>query len=184
MSGWLVGPIALAGVVVLERLGHKLTGSRAKGWIGSYLILGLVALAVGPQISTSGIFDWRVLVGVALALGGYRVGRLILGDRPDRPPSESRNLELVALAGVVAPVEELLWGAVVGPELGIPATAALFAVKHPLVDGRWRRVLGLLLFWIGLSLVRAYSWPLALALHIGANAGGVLIGHRQNLDQF
>lgn len=184
MSSWLVGPVALVGVVVLERLGNKLTGSRAKGWIGSYLLVGLAALALGPQVSASNRFDWRVLVGVALAVGGYQLGRLVLGDRPDRPPSESKTVELMALAGVVAPVEELLWGAVVGPEIGFVATAGVFAVKHPLVDGRWRRVLGLFLFWIGLSLVRAYSWPMALVLHVAANAGGVLIGHRQNLDQF
>jgi hypothetical protein len=84
----------------------------------------------------------------------------------------------------VAPVEELLWGAVVGPEIGFLATAGFFAVKHPLVDRRWRRVLGLFLFWIGLSQVRMYSSPLALVLHVAANAGGVIIGHRQNLDQF
>ena len=184
MSTWLVGPVALAGVVVLERLGTKLTGSRAKGWIGSYLLIGSAALIVGPEIPTPNALDWRVAVGVALALGGYQVGRLVLGDRPDRPPSESKTLELVALAGVVAPVEELLWGAVVGPEIGFLATAGFFALKHPLVDGRWRRVLGLFLFWTGLSLVRAYSWPLALALHMAANAGGVILGHRQNLDQF
>ena len=184
MSPWLVGPVALVGVVVLERLGRKLTGSRAKGWIASYVLIGVAALLVGPLTMKSSVLDWWVAIGVALALGGYQLGRLVLGDRPNRPPSESRNLELLALAGVVAPVEELLWGAVVGPEIGLLATAGFFAVKHPLVDGRWRRILGLFLFWIGLSLVRAYSWPLALALHIGANAGGVLIGHRQNLDQF
>lgn len=184
MSSWIVGPVALVGVVVLERLGTKLTGSRAKGWIASYLLIGLAALALGPQIPTRTTLDWRMGVGVALALGGYQVGRLALGDRPDRPLSESKTLELVALAGVVAPVEELLWGAVVGPEIGFLATAGLFAVKHPLVDGRWQRVLGLLLFWVGLSLVRAYSWPLALVLHMAANAGGVVIGHSQNLDQF
>ncbi len=132
----------------------------------------MAALAVGPQISTSGLLDWRVAVGVALTLGGYQVGRMILGDRPDRPPAESKTLELVALAGVVAPVEELLWGAVVGPEIGFLATAGLFAVKHPLVDGRWRRVLGLFLFWIGLSLVRAYSWPLGPGLAHGSQCRG------------
>jgi len=184
VSSWLVGPVALAGVVVLERLGKRLTGSRAKGWIGSYLIIGLAALVLGPENPTRNALDWRVALGVALALGGYQLGRLVLGDRPDRPRSESKTLELVALAGVVAPVEELLWGAVVGPEIGFLATAGLFAVKHPLVDGRWRRLLGLFVFWLGLSLVRAYSWPLALVLHMAANAGGVVIGHRQNLDQF
>ncbi len=135
MSSWLVGPLALLGVVVLERLGKKLTGSRAKGWIGSYLLIGLAALALGPESPTHSALDWRVAVGVALALGGYQVGRLVLGDRPDRPPSESKTLELVALAGVVAPVEELLWGAVVGPEIGFLATAGFFASQASL--GRW-----------------------------------------------
>jgi hypothetical protein len=59
MSSWLVGPVALAGVVVLERLGKKLTGSRAKGWIGGYLLIGLAALALAPRALTSSALDWR-----------------------------------------------------------------------------------------------------------------------------
>ncbi len=184
MSAWLIGPAVLAAVVVLERLGRRFTGSRAKGWILSYIVLGGIAVILQPTLPSANPFDWKVVLGVGLAMGGYQVGRVLLGDRPSQPPPDVRMLELVALGGVVAPVEELLWGAVVGPEIGMLATAGLFAIKHPLVDGRWRRIVGLFVFWIGLSLVRAYSWPLALGLHIAANVGGVLIGHRQNLDQF
>lgn len=184
MSAWLLGLLVLLGVVLVERVGRQVTGSRAQGWIASYGLLALIGLALDPKLTPARGFDWRVGLGMGLAIGGYQIGRAVLRDRPDRPPTDSRLLELVALAAVVAPVEELLWGAVVGPELGMASTAALFAVKHPLVDGRWRRLFGLFLFWIGLSLVRAYSWPLALVLHVVVNGAGVVIGHRQNLDQF
>jgi hypothetical protein len=123
-------------------------------------------------------------LGVPLALVGYPIGCALLGHRPYQSPPDSANLEMTALAGVVAPVEELAWGQRVEPSLGIPTTAALFAIKHAVIDGRWRRVGGLALFWIGLGLVRRRSPRLALGLHVAANASGVVLGHITGRDSF
>jgi hypothetical protein len=45
-------------------------------------------------------------------------------------------------------------------------------------------VLGLALFWSGLGLVRRQSPPVALLVHVVANATGVVIGHSLEQDQF
>lgn len=127
---------------------------------------------------------WALWLGVPLALVGYPVGCALLGHRPYQPPPDSADLEMTALVGVVAPVEELAWGQRVEPRLGIPITAALFAMKHAVIDGKWRRVGGLALFWIGLALVRRRSPKLALGLHVTANASGVVLGHITNRDSF
>jgi hypothetical protein len=122
--------------------------------------------------------------GVPLAIAGYPAGNALLRHKPTGPPPEELLVELLALAGVVAPVEELTWGGLVEPRLGIPATAMLFAAKHVVVDGRWRRAAGLALFWTGLGLVRRRSPRLALGLHIAANTSGVLVGHFTGEDSF
>jgi len=93
-------------------------------------------------------------------------------------------LELAAVAGVIAPVEEITWGGLVEPALGIPVTAALFAAKHVVIDGKWRRTVGLASFWVGLGLVRSRSPKLALGLHMAVNASGVLLGHLRSQDSF
>jgi hypothetical protein len=123
-------------------------------------------------------------LGVPLALLGYPIGCALFGHRPYQPPPDSIELELAALAGVVAPVEELAWGRQVEPRLGIPITAVLFAAKHAVIDGKWRRMGGLALFWIGLGLVRRHSPRLALGLHVTANASGVVLGHLTGRDSF
>jgi len=125
-----------------------------------------------------------VVAGLALAAAGYPMGRFLLGDRPVGPPPESAWLEAMAVAGVVAPVEELVWGRLVEPSLGVSVTSALFAAKHIAVDGRWRRSIGLGLFWIGLGLLRRRSAKLALLVHVGCNAAGVAVGHLTDRDQF
>lgn len=124
------------------------------------------------------------LAGLPLAAAGYPAGNALLRHKPSGPPREELSIELLALAGVVAPVEELTWGRLVEPGLGIPATAILFAAKHVVVDGRWRRAAGLALFWAGLGLVRRRSPGLALGLHVAANASGVLLGHITGEDSF
>jgi hypothetical protein len=124
------------------------------------------------------------VAGVSLAVAGYQAGNALLRHKPSGPPPEGLPLELLALAGVVAPVEELTWGRQVEPRLGIPATAMLFAAKHVVIDGRWRRAAGLALFWAGLGLVRRRSPKLALGLHVTANASGVLLGHIRGDDSF
>jgi len=174
----------LAGVVLAERAGRRLTGSRARGWIVAYVTLGLVGEWVGPTAPAPTAYAPAAVVGAIVAVVGYPLGRRLLHEAPDQPPPDSFRIELIALAAVVAPAEELIWGGIVEPGAGMLVTAALFAVKHPLVDGRWRRSLGLFTFWIGLGLVRAVTWQVALALHIALNAAGVVLGHRTRLDQF
>jgi hypothetical protein len=124
------------------------------------------------------------LIGIPLALTGYPLGCTLLRHKPYQSPPGPLALDLVALAGVVAPAEELTWGRLVEPRLGIPVTAALFAAKHVVIDGKWRRAAGLALFWVGLGLVRSRSPKLALGLHVAANASGVLLGRLQGQDLF
>jgi hypothetical protein len=81
-------------------------------------------------------------------------------------------------------VEELTWGRLVEPALGVPVTAALFAAKHVVIDGKWRRTLGLAAFWVGLGMVRSRSPKLALGLHMAVNASGVVLGHLNRRDAF
>ncbi len=181
---WLAGPAWLAGIVAIERLARHRTSSRARGWIAGYTTLGILGLLIGPAAPSAHSAGWGMAPGLVLATAGYPLGRAIMCDRPNRPPPDGTRLELVALAGLVAPVEELIWGAIVEPAAGVGVTAVLFAAKHPLVDGRWRRMPGLFLFWVGLGLVRSVSWPAALVLHVVLNAGGVLIGHARGADQF
>lgn len=176
--GWL------GAIVVVERLSRALIPSRAVAWILSYSALGSVAIVIGVEAPSIGSFGLAAAGGGILAAIGYPLGRALLGDKPEGPPPDPLWLELVAVGGVVVLAEELIWGAIVEPAIGIVATAALFAVKHPFVDGRWRRTLGLFLFWVGLGLVRSWLWPAALALHMVLNVGGVVLGHRSAADQF
>jgi hypothetical protein len=150
----------------------------------AYSVLGGAALIEGaPRRRRSG--GWPALVaGLPMAAAGYPAGNALLRHKPAGPPPEKLTIELLALAGVVAPVEELTWGRLVEPPLGIPVTAMLFAAKHVVVDGRWRRAAGLALFWAGLGLVRRRSPKLALGLHVAANASGVLLGHVRGEDYF
>jgi hypothetical protein len=150
----------------------------------AYSLLGAAALTAGaPARRLEG--GWPAMVaGLPLAAAGYPAGNALLRHKPSGPPPEELPIEALALAGVVAPVEELIWGGLVEPRLGIPATAVLFAAKHVVVDGRWRRAAGLSLFWAGLGLVRQRSPRLALGLHVAANASGVLLGHITGEDFF
>ena len=60
----------------------------------------------------------------------------------------------------------------------------LFAAKHVVIDGRWRRFLGLALFWLGLGALRRRSRALALGVHVACNGGGVVLGHITQQDRF
>jgi hypothetical protein len=121
---------------------------------------------------------------VPLVLAGYPLGCALLRHKASGPPPDPFVLELAAVAGVVAPAEEATWGRLVEPGLGIPMTAILFAAKHVVIDGKWRRAAGLALFWVGLGLVRRRSPGLALGLHVATNASGVLLGHLRRQDSF
>jgi hypothetical protein len=175
-----------AAVTGVEWAARRTFRRRSTAWIISYVALGSAAVAAGARLDRIGQADARrqAIWGVALASAGYPLGRLLLGDRPTSAPPEEALRETVAIAGIVAPAEELAWGQLVEPELGLGATASLFAVKHPLVDGRWGRTVGLALSWYGLGLVRRASPLAALGLHVGNNAIGVLMGRISGQDQF
>ena len=179
-------------VTATEAIARHRIPSRSRAWLVAYSALGAAAsvkLLARPRElppDTEGRSKGRagLVAGLVLSGIGYQLGRRALGDRPTVPPSEPLWLEMAALAGVVAPVEEVVWGGLVQPGTGVVATGALFAAKHPLIDGRWRRTLGLGLFGIGLGLLRRRSRKLALLVHVGCNAGGVALGHLTGRDQF
>jgi membrane protease YdiL (CAAX protease family) len=179
-------------VTATEAIARHRIPSRSRAWLVAYSALGAAAgaallarpRALPPETKRRGRGRAGVLPGLLLSGIGYQLGRRALGDRPTGPPPEPLWLETAALAGVVAPVEEVVWGALVQPGAGVAATSALFAAKHPLIDGRWRRTLGLGLFGLGLGLLRRRSRKVALLVHVGCNAGGVALGHFTGRDQF
>jgi hypothetical protein len=159
-------------------------GGRARGWLAAYSILGAAGLAAARPARIGRRLPGALWLGLPLAFAGYPLGCRLLGHRGSGRPPDSRGLELAALAALVAPAEELIWGGQVEPRIGIIPTALLFAAKHVIIDGRWRRGLGLAAFWCGLGLVRSRSPRIAAAVHVAANAGGVLLGHATGRDQF
>jgi hypothetical protein len=175
-----------AAVAGVEWSARRAFHSRSTAWLVAYAALGWAAVAAGARVEPGSLDEdrRRTIAGAVLAMAGYPVGRALLRDRPDQAPPDPAPVEAVAIVGVVAPAEELVWGELIEPELGLAPTAALFALKHPLVDGRWRRALGLGLSWYGLGLVRKSSPLAALALHAGNNATGVLMGRITGQDQF
>jgi hypothetical protein len=162
---------------------RKATGRRLTAWMVTYAGLGGVAfvLSRGDGVDRP---DRTWVSGAVLASVGYPLGRRLAGDFPKGAPTEPALTEGLVIAGVVAPAEELLWGRLVEPALGIGPTAALFAIKHGIVDGRWRRTAGLALFWAGLGLIRRSSPRKAMALHVALNAGGLALGRVTGVDQF
>ena len=154
---------------------------RSQAWLLAYGALGGLALLSGGRLAPrSGSLS---LAGLTLAAIGYPLGRRVMGDHSSDAPPQHLALELAALE-VVAITEELTWGAIVEPELGPAVTATLFAAKHVLIDGRWRRGLGLFAFWLGLSAQRR-RWPVAAMLvHAALNGAGVVQGHVSGRDRF
>lgn len=156
--------------------------SRSSAWLLAYTALGGLALLSGARLQRrSGGLS---LSGLSLATVGYPLGRQILGDKVAGPPPDDLARELIAIGVVVATAEELAWGRLVEPIVGRTATAALFAGKHIVIDGRWRRGLGLFGFWMGLASLRK-RWPMAaLVVHGVLNGLGVIQGHLRGRDQF
>src|SRR5258708_25962000 len=116
-------------------IARKRSQSRSQGWRTAYPALGAAAgIDRAPRRRRGGSLP-GMLVGVPLALVGYQLGCALFGHKPYQSPPDSMAIELVALAGVVAPVEELTGGRLVEPRLGIPMTATLFAIKHVAIDG-------------------------------------------------
>ncbi|HVF18802.1 MAG TPA: hypothetical protein VNA14_00980 [Mycobacteriales bacterium] len=170
----------------MERLARRSTGRRADGWLIAYAAVAAAAAVLPAPRPPAQRRRNRlgVVTGVALAGGGYPAGRALAGDRPVDPPPDDGWREVLALGAVVPLAEELAWGRQVERRVGPVAATALFAVKHPLVDGRWRRTPGLGAFWLGLALVRRRSPAAAAALHCTVNAGGVALGRIKGVDQF
>ena len=166
----------------MEAAARRIIPSRARAWLVAYSALGLVARWSRPRrrVPRRG----SPLPGAVVAVAGYPLGRALLDDHPVIPPPDSAGIELAALGGTVAAAEELIWGGLVEPELGIGVTSVLFAAKHALIDGRWRRTLGLALFAAGLGLVRSCSPRSAWAVHTICNSAGVVLGHATGRDQF
>jgi hypothetical protein len=180
-----------AGVGGAEALARAVMPSRAPAWIVSYGALALVSgrSSGDPRGGTlrgeAGNNNLtRTVIGLGFSLFGYPLGRRILGDSPKAAPSDGLVLDLLALGIVVPLAEEKVWGTKVEPDLGVAATAALFALKHVAIDGRARRALGLAAFWTGLGLVRDRSPRAAALLHCACNTGAVLRGHATGRDQF
>jgi len=168
----------------VEAIARRASPSRSRAWLGAYSLLGAAALIDGMPKSRKNGPSWALWFGVPLVLAGYPLGCAVLRHQPSGPPPDPLAIELAAVAGVIAPAEELTWGGLIEPALGVPVTAALFATKHVVIDGKWRRTLGLAAFWIGLGLVRSRSPRLALGLHMAVNASGVLLGHLNRQDSF
>jgi hypothetical protein len=182
----LAEAVAWAGVVtVAERSLRGVASSRSMALLTAYVPLGLAATARGRgrgagRAGTRG----GAVGGLVLAFGGYQAGRWLLDDAPDREPPDAFVSELVTLGVVVPLAEEAIWGSRVEPRFGVAATAAAFALKHPVVDRRWRRTLGLALFWTGLGLIRRRTRAGAALAHVVANSGAVVLGHATRRDRF
>lgn len=173
-------------MVAAEAAARRVVPSRSAAWLIAYPLLGAAAVIDRAPRPDRRRRSWgpALLIGVPLAFAGYPLGCALLGHKPSQAPPDPALLEVVALAGAVAPVEEIIWGRLVERRLGVAPTALLFAAKHVAIDGRWRRAGGLALFWLGLGLVRRRSAMLAWGLHVTANASGVVIGHATGRDSF
>ena len=174
--------VAWAGLITgAEWWARKSTRGRSQAWLVAYLGLGGLALLSGARLAPGS--GGLSLPGLMLAAIGYPLGRRVMGDHSSDAPPQHLALELAAIE-VVAVTEELTWAAIVEPELGPAATAALFAAKHVVIDSRWRRGIGLFAFWMGLAAQRR-RWPLAAMLvHAALNAAGVVQGHVSSRDRF
>lgn len=178
----------LAGALLItaaEATARHVVRSRARALLLVYPVLGGIAIAARRSGSTSPrtAFGTPVVAGFALAAAGYPLGRWLMNDRGTEPPRDSLALDLLSLS-LVGGFEEVIWGQWIENTAGIVPTAALFCAKHVVIDRRAGRALGLFGFWLGLGLVRRWSRKAALLLHVGSNAGGVLLGHITGRDQF
>ena len=83
MNSGLLGPAFLVAVVILERIGRTFTGSRAKNWILSYLVLGAssmavanVGLAAWTQLRSINAGEPRAIIALdAVEIGGTHLFR-------------------------------------------------------------------------------------------------------------
>jgi hypothetical protein len=178
--------MAWAGAIAIsEGAARRIWPSRAKALLASYSALAIAAVGAGGTVGR-GRPGTIPPAAVRLAVGGYPVGRALMGDSPlvGSSPPDGLTADLVALGVVVPAVEELVWGGLVERDLGVAATSVLFAVKHVMIDGRWRRSLGLAAFWVGLGTIRRTSPRGALGLHVACNTAAVWLGHATARDQF
>jgi hypothetical protein len=170
-------------IAASEYAARRVLSSRATALLIAYA--GLAVAAASTGVTGDGGRRRRVPAGaVAVALGGYPLGRAVARDASPGAPSDGLVRELVVLGVVVPVAEELVWGRLVEDDLGVVPTSALFSLKHGVIDGRWRRSPGLAAFWVGLGGIRRASRGKALALHLMCNAIAVLLGHVTARDQF
>jgi membrane protease YdiL (CAAX protease family) len=170
-------------MTVSERVARRLLNSRAAALAVVYASLAAAAPRVERRI-TEESRPTMPPAAVALVVAGYPLGRALAGDVLPGPPPDGVAVEILSLGAIVPLAEELIWGGLVERDLGVGLTSLLFALKHGLVDGRWRRAPGLIAFWTGLGLVRRRSPKVARTLHVCANVAGVLLGHAGGRDQF
>lgn len=103
-------PLRWAGTIAAcEYAARRLLSSRATALLIAYAGLAVAAASTGS--TAGGGVRRRVPAGaVALALGGYPLGRAVARDASPGPPPEGIVRELVVLGVVVPVAEELVWG--------------------------------------------------------------------------
>lgn len=166
---------AIAAVAILGERAARTRVSRSTAWLIVHpLTLLLAVLLLDFHVpSTPHAGAWTVAaLGVVGAAAAYAVLRWAFRDTARRPlgtdyPAAREGLALVV---VLPAVEQMLWGWALAPALGTVTVALLFAIKHPVSDGNWRRVPALSGFWLGISAVRTVDPFLAIASHMCLNA--------------
>ena len=157
--------IAIAGESVMRR-----RFSRSVTWLTvhpSVLLLSYFILDVKVPLTDGKISFPGVLLGILVAGLSYQLLRYLFNDRFRRDLADGypKIKEGIALVIVLPVVEQIFWGWIVGPVLGVIVTALLFGVKHPISDGNWRRLPALFGFWVGISMIIGVNPFVAIPVH-------------------
>lgn len=188
MSSVLLALILASLAILGERVARQHV-SRSTAWLTVHPAVFVVAsLVLGLHVPASSLTgSWMLaVVGAAAAGVSYEGLRWLCAGRSRRPLAESYPLkrEGLALVVVLPVVEQMLWGWILTPALGTLVVAALFAIKHPLSDGNWRRSPALVGFWLGMSLVRSVNPFLAIVIHMLLNGVAFAKTVRSRRDEF
>ena len=176
--------IAIEGEAVMRR-----RYSRSVSWLTihpsvlfmSFLIVDVKVPTTDGETSISG-----VVLGILVAGLSYQLLRYLFKDRFRRDLEDGypKIREGIALVFVLPVVEQIFWGWVVGPGLGVVVTAMLFGVKHPISDGNWRRVPALFGFWLGISMVINVNPLVGIPVHCLMNGVAFAKTIRNKKDEF